>query len=608
MHPHSSAAVLAVGLLTFGAYLGAGLVLLEAVVPRCPHPYRQVAGALLGIGAQSALVQLLGMLGWASRPVLIGSWLLFLGLAVPSAASAIRSLRAARVQVSLSAPLVLGGAALLVNLLVALAPSTKIDELHYHMLVPRRIVEDGALRFYRFPVESALPQTAYQISQAPLHALGVPDAANVVSWALSALLWWSAFARLRAARGDGLQPGTWAAALVVGLYPAIWYVTAGAHAIGDLAIAAAFLFLLDGPASRARLSPAGWGAVLSLFCGMAAAAKLSLAPAALGTLALGAVWLVPQQSRNRAGTVLALLLPAALCTGPLVIWTWVQSGSPLGPVLAGRLGPSVYPPGQAEAVLGAMRQLNQGGPGAFLQLALLNYSPLVWLGSAGCLATALCRGRRRALPSPAPARHAARVVAGASALLVLQGALVACCLPHDPRFLGGLQQALMLLLPAAKRSRLGTLPLRRALRRAGLSLVALPLLLQAYWALPFAAVSLGLTPEWRFHRDYIALWEDYTRLDRLLPRDAVLLVPHYRINGFYAPRPVYYETLADLPRTRHAVFWLQVRRPVNPVVIPAPFRLGACVYRNDHARITCFRTPGRGPEVGLLEVYRLCSP
>jgi hypothetical protein len=38
----------------------------------------------------------------------------------------------------------------LTNLVVALAPSTKIDELYYHMLTPKRIVEDGGLRSISF--------------------------------------------------------------------------------------------------------------------------------------------------------------------------------------------------------------------------------------------------------------------------------------------------------------------------------------------------------------------------------------------------------------------------------------------------------------------------
>ena len=74
---------------------------------------------------------------------------------------------------------------------VAIVPSSKIDELYYHMLLPARIVADHGLRFYRLPIESAiLPHMTYQIFAAPLHALGFPDAPNVVSWLLSLMPVW----------------------------------------------------------------------------------------------------------------------------------------------------------------------------------------------------------------------------------------------------------------------------------------------------------------------------------------------------------------------------------------------------------------------------------
>jgi hypothetical protein len=41
------------------------------------------------------------------------------------------------------------------NLIITIAPSTKIDELHYHMLLPKRVLEDGRLYLYRQPYELA---------------------------------------------------------------------------------------------------------------------------------------------------------------------------------------------------------------------------------------------------------------------------------------------------------------------------------------------------------------------------------------------------------------------------------------------------------------------
>src|SRR5690348_3892803 len=65
----------------------------------------------------------------------------------------------------------------LTNLAVALAPSSKIDEIYYHMIVPKRIATDGTMNFYRLPIEAAIvPQMQYQISLSPAYALGAPEA------------------------------------------------------------------------------------------------------------------------------------------------------------------------------------------------------------------------------------------------------------------------------------------------------------------------------------------------------------------------------------------------------------------------------------------------
>src|SRR5208282_1573221 len=76
-----------------------------------------------------------------------------------------------------------------INLLIAIAPSTKIDELHYHMLIPKRVLEDGELHLYRQPFEAAIfPQTAFQLGLTAEHAAGFPEAGNVVSWGLGIAL------------------------------------------------------------------------------------------------------------------------------------------------------------------------------------------------------------------------------------------------------------------------------------------------------------------------------------------------------------------------------------------------------------------------------------
>jgi hypothetical protein len=55
-------------------------------------------------------------------------------------------------------------AAVAINSMIALAPSTKIDELYYHMLIRERIREDGGFHHYRWACEAAFfPQTGLQL-------------------------------------------------------------------------------------------------------------------------------------------------------------------------------------------------------------------------------------------------------------------------------------------------------------------------------------------------------------------------------------------------------------------------------------------------------------
>src|SRR5262249_41112590 len=148
-------------------------------------PWNQVAAVLLGIQILSLTVQVVGMAEVASPSVLCAIWWTLVAIGASMllfrGRTTLLELFPLRYGAALL-PITIIVAAILINTLVALAPSTKIDELYYHMLIPSRIVVDGALRFYREPWFSAIgPQTIYQISAAPAHALGYPDATNVVS-------------------------------------------------------------------------------------------------------------------------------------------------------------------------------------------------------------------------------------------------------------------------------------------------------------------------------------------------------------------------------------------------------------------------------------------
>ena len=267
---------------------------------------------LLGIQVLSFLVQMVSMANVASRPVLSAMWWT---LAVIGAATALVQVRVRfaialpkRYQWTLLLAIAIVGTAVAAQLLIAIAPSTKIDELYYHMLLPSRIVSDGTLRFYREPWEAAiLPGMLFQISSAPAHAIGYPDAANVVSWAISITLLWFAWRIIRTEKTSNAWCALWIGSLCVGIYPAVWHVTGGAHAMGDLAVAAALIAFCTRESLLVSVSPPAYAAMLSLLVLSAATSKISLLPLCGALLCLGILPLLRSSEPRMRGIVLAAI-------------------------------------------------------------------------------------------------------------------------------------------------------------------------------------------------------------------------------------------------------------------------------------------------------------
>lgn len=587
--------VLIIGLATFVGLEGLGAAILRALRVRLPSPWLQVSAVLLGIQFSSLIVQAVGMTHIATRGVLGGVWW---GLVVLGGGAALLWGRPAAQDKgpswrSLSfsgwVPVCVAGAA---NLLVAMAPSTKIDELYYHMLVPSRIVIDRALLFYREPWPGAiLPQMIFQISTAPLHAIGYPDAGNVVSWALSMTLLWFAW-RIMGARSEPVGwVSVWMTALIVGLYSVVWHVTAGSHAMGDLAMAAAIVAFFLRRNLIAETGPVAYAALCSILTLASASSKVSLLPLS-GAVLLGLIWpaILSARSQERWRVLVAMAAPWVILAVPLMIWTWWKSGSPLGPMLSGVFPSSVYDPDAVRAMFVASGTISRPPLVSVIQTTLLSYSPLLWVGVLGALAVPGVTGRSR--------------LAGCL-FLALQILLIYWFLPWEARFLGGVHYGLLVVFAAsAPPVWFGVTPSKRGLDLC-LGIFLLPwLAAQLYYAAQFFPVSLGLQPKSEFYDRYIAFHSDYTQLDQILPRTAVLLVKDFRAGAVYAPRPVYMD-VADLPQDKD-VFLLTIR-PVEAIRKDSypGFEPGASVYENPKAFTETYRRPGTRPRIESARVIQL---
>jgi hypothetical protein len=346
-----------------------------------------VAAILLGIQILSLTVQIVGMAEIASPLVLSVIWWCVIAIGALALLFRGRPIRIASWPKNYGPallPIAIIGVASASNVLVALAPSTRIDELYCYMLIPSRIVVDGALEFYREPWVGAIwPHMVYQISAAPAHAIGYPDAINVVSWALSATLLWFAWRIMRENANTVPWSAFCVATLCVGIYPVVWHVTGSAHAMGDLALAAAVVAFCFRERLLVSLSPPAYGALFSILLLAASTSKVTLLPVS-GILLCFALWPVLKSAPGvRSRVALAVVLPWLVFYFPITWWTWTQSGSPFGPILAGLFSSSVYSRTALEQTFQYEREMGQHL--LMIRNAVLGYSPLIWLGAIGVL-------------------------------------------------------------------------------------------------------------------------------------------------------------------------------------------------------------------------------
>jgi hypothetical protein len=592
------------GLLALFAITGVGrLVLRLGRVRQLPWYWNFVFTVLAGQAAANILVQIVLLAGAGSAAHLrLAGWFL-LGAAAAghlfsSGSDATKTIGAIFREDKIVAAVLL--LALLTNFVVALAPSTKIDELYYHMLTPKRIVEDGGLRLYMLPIESAIvPHMDYQIALSVAHAAGAPDAGNVLNWGYSAVLFLFVIGFLIDATGDRRLALLCAALCSAGIYATVWHVTGGAHALGDLATVVAVMGILRPAALIQAIGPKRYTFFLCTAAAMAATTKLSLVPLSLIVSAIVVAQAIRQQNGvGKVASVIGLaLIPWIVLHLPLMIWTFLVSGSFWGPILPNLFAPSAFP----ASILRSADELQAFNPRDFVPMiryAVMEYSPIFFIAIPWLLWTAL-RGCR-----------SSRFVGG---LLLFQAGIVVWKCHFDFRFLGGMEYVVVLAAfltlaspeagseNFAKWTQLGNRLARS--RYWILLLIAGPWLgSQIYYARPFAGVVSGVLPRNQFLERYVALHRDFEILDRTLPKDAVLYFADGRWANFYAPRPVIL-TLFDL-RGRAPIFRLTVSDELGKEEINASSFLECTqtVYSNEQAVIETYRTPGQPPSIGPIRV------
>ena len=579
---YSPCLTLIVGILGFGGISGCGMLAWQRA--NLQQPWHLVVGIVTGVLGFGFGVQIVGVCEVASTAVL-SSWL-FVWVSAGGVYWLVQCRKMVDRSGQQSRSLLIVSVPCLILLVMAISGSTKIDELYYHMLLPARVVAEQKLTFYNYPWQSAVPQMAYQISLTPFHALGFPHAGNVVSCLIAVSFAYFAYRLVIERKQSSFRAAVVASTLLVGMYPMVWYVTSGAHALGDLALASAIIACVGNRTLRRKARPNMWNAMVSTLLVGAALTKISLLPVI--AFVWGAVVLQGfRQVREVASwktvgrSVAALTIPWLVFYVPVLGWTWFQSGSPFGPVLAGRFGESVY---VAAEVRQAMASRNVGRFPGIANLFAYDYSPAFWLFLIGFF---LSRIPRKVIPSCA---------------LALQVALLVTVLPVQLRYLGGTQFAAVILGAMYVPSPVANVTFRRVL----VVVSFLPwIALQSYYVSPFCRFVIGITPERQHYQRYVAFYDDFRNVDELLPRDAVLLTVGVRPNSIYFPREILPQR-SPIP-TNRPIFAFTCNQSLEQIreKLPGAHEVANLVYENPDCLRYVSRIPGVPGQRGHLRVYQL---
>jgi hypothetical protein len=362
---------------------------------------------------------------------------------------------------------------------------------------------------------------------------------------------------------------------VIGLYAPVWYVTAAPHALGDLAMATALcatffpgtLFKVAGERVQ--------GLTAALASALAASTKLSMLPLGLMVTTIAFARL----RTGRRGNVLWMIALWSMTNGILLLWTFCQSGSPFGSATAKLFHSKFYFP-TVLADLDTYRRINQWGLVPAFKMIVFSLN----LGFILCFLVGLAYSISKK-----------GIMWLLACLVMFQVMLIALFLPHEFRFLGGIQYALAVGAAVFVAPQWAIIRDKRYLS-IGLIVVTGPwLLAEIYYLVPFIKVDLGMFSSMQFIGERVALIDDFRALDSLLPKTSVILITNIRAPSVYAPRPVIYHA-ADWNR-QSPLYTLELITPSpGTSSISFPGEKLVCnkeVYRNKNAVVVTYRTPGR---------------
>ena len=467
---------------------------------------------------------------------------------------------------------------------LSIIPSSKIDELTYHMFTPLRIVSDQALIYYQFPWPASIwPHMHYQIAGAPFYAIGYPDSLNLLSLAIFSAFIFTIYLLIKNNTNNS-NLALWACVLVAtGLHGTVDITTNSSNALLIVGSSLSLIILSD----SSKFMPTEDLRSFSIYFGLLFLAtigsKVSMIPISFLMIFIFIKVICDYwSSKELLRSFSYFIIPLLIFYFPLLIYTWIESGSPFGAFL------NSFFTGQ-EPIYDPFIEYRDGKIGyrgnfkEILFFLFTKWSPLVWIA---WIFVPLKRGNLNS-----------KFIL--SSIFIVQFFVIWAFLPNRPRHFGGLQYVALILVfieiipHIYSKFKNFFIPL--------FLLSSLPwLFLDIYYALPL--VSKAITSPEKFKNDYIPFFNDFKEIDRIIEDNAQLLVIGTRLNHFHSPRKVYNNKVDIKKRNLPTYLFLVGEQNLK---ILKDFTLENKIYENPYAKRFCYRTPGKICDRDKLTVYKI---
>lgn len=581
-----------------------GLCVLPRRIRVLPSPWPVCIAAALGsqlVGLGSLVLATRGLVSpLALAILLIAPLLCCCGLAVTRrGADQVRS--SVRVWWDLPPPyrimLAMCAACYALMAVIASTPPSKHDDLWYHLVLAKRTVVEGVMRFHPSPFLLTAPQHSYSSSLVPLLTFGKPSAALALGVLWSLVFVWCFWER--ASRRSAKRAAIGTTILVCAFGNFVWWTSASSTVLAAFVSTFLLLWIVERESLRSGLRIAEYFGVLGTLSAALCVTKISFLPPV--ALLLGAAW----YEELRSEPSLRTLLTAALWTGlPLVLlyapwlwWSYSASGNPFGIALLSVFGSTVFDPSRLQAFLESARRATQlHAPREVLSVVLQTHLlHLAFVFVAGVLV--FIRTRRWAVLFAA--------LAGS--------VILALSVTHDLRFhsivvYGFLLVAVIWYEPPR------SIAVTRLLPSIVAGLTVPTLAAGAYYGASFMRNAAGLQTDAEFLTRYTGMYPVVEWCNANLPPAAGVCLDVHAL-----PRLFHFDRLALSPEhlttqevaDRFDLPAYMVRNGLSYLVSTNGDRAAGGRFvltkRFDNCILEGLRSPGATPAVGTVYVYRLAA-